>query len=390
MTTESVFWTLIGIIIYSYIGYGIILMIMSLLKKIFNKKENVATDHIPEVTLFISAYNEKEFVGQKINNSFNLNYPKDKLHIVFVTDGSDDGTPELLKKYDGITLYHKDERNGKIGAINRGMKFVVSPIVVFSDCNTMLAKDSIKEIVALFQAPKVGCVAGEKRITNKQKDIAVNSGEGLYWKYESWLKKTEANVNTTIGAAGELFAIRRELFKEVEKDTLLDDFIISLRIAAQGYKIKYTPKAYATETASASIKEEMKRKIRISSGSFQTLIRMKKILNPFKYGTLTLQYISHKVLRWTIIPLSIPFIFFLNAYIAYYSNQQLYKYLFIFQVVFYLLVLMGRLLENRKTRIKIFFVPYYIFLMNLSVYIGFFRYVNGTQSHNWERALRGK
>ena len=301
------FWISLFIVFYAYIGYGILLFFLIRMKRLFHgsKQENYVYTYEPDVTLFIAAFNERDYVAEKVKNSLELDYPRDKLHMIWVTDGSDDGTPDLLKQYKGIEVYHLPERKGKIGAMNRGMKLVKSPIVVFSDANTMLGEESIRRIVSLFRDPKVGCVSGEKRIFSKEKDTATGAGEGLYWKYESILKKWDAELYSVVGAAGELFAIRTELYKEVEYDTLLDDFIISLRVAQKGYTIQYDPKAYAIETASADIKEELKRKVRISAGGIQSVIRLRSLLNIFKYGTLSFQYISHRVLRWTLAPLSL-------------------------------------------------------------------------------------
>ena len=136
----------------------------------------------------------------------------------------------FFKQYSNSTVYHLPERNGKISAMNRGIQFVKTPIVIFSDANTLLGKESVKRIVTLFGNPKVGCVSGEKRIINKESDVASGAGEGLYWKYESALKKWDAELYSVVGAAGELFAIRTALYRHVEKDTLLDDFMISLRV----------------------------------------------------------------------------------------------------------------------------------------------------------------
>ncbi|HSH19698.1 MAG TPA: glycosyltransferase, partial [Draconibacterium sp.] len=230
-TLEILFWLFLFIIFYSYLGYGILLYIIIKIRRILglSKKFDGTQDYEPEVTLFVAAYNEKDYVDEKVKNSFSLNYPKEKVKQVWVTDGSDDGTPDMLKKYEGVEVYHLNERGGKIGAMNRGMQFVKTPIVIFSDGNTNLGTDSIQEIVNLFKNPKVGCVSGEKRIYMKDADAAAGAGEGLYWKYESTLKKWDAELYSVVGAAGELFAIRTELWQEVEKDTLLDDFIISLR-----------------------------------------------------------------------------------------------------------------------------------------------------------------
>ncbi|WP_282125508.1 glycosyltransferase family 2 protein [Marinifilum flexuosum] len=393
-TIEILFWVALFIIFYSYLGYGILLFLVIKLRRLFGIKKKFTgnEDYEPEVTLFVAAYNEKDYVDEKVKNSFSLNYPKEKVKHVWVTDGSDDGTPDLLRKYDGVEVYHEDARGGKIGAMNRGMKFVKTPIVIFSDGNTNLGEDSIQEIVNLFKDPKVGCVSGEKRIYQKGADAAAGAGEGLYWKYESTLKKWDAEWYSVVGAAGELFAIRTELWQEVEKDTLLDDFIISLRVAMSGYTIQYNPNAYAIETASANVKEELKRKVRISAGGIQSVVRLSPLLNPFKYGTLSFQYISHRVLRWTLTPLLLLFILPLNFTLAYnagMNSENIYTLLFFGQVAFYSAALIGWFLENREIKVKVLFIPYYFFIMNLSVYLGFRRYMKGNQSVKWERAKRG-
>lgn len=394
MTTLKVlFWILLFIVFYTYIGYGIVLFIIVKIRRALGIGKKVAVDHSyePEVTLFIAAYNEKDYVKTKMQNSYELEYPKEKLNIVWVTDGSDDGTQELLKGYENTTVYHLDARNGKIGAMNRGMEFVKTPIVIFSDANTMLGAESVRRIVNQFANKTVGCVSGEKRIINKESDVASGAGEGLYWKYESTLKKWDAELYSVVGAAGELFAIRTSLYRHVEKDTLLDDFVISLRVAQDGYTIQYDPEAYAIETASANVKEELKRKIRIAAGGIQSIVRLRSLLNIFKYGTLSFQYISHRVLRWTITPLCLILLIPVSAVLAY--NQgflafKLYSIMFLLQLVFYIAALTGWFLENRSTSIKILFVPYYFFIMNLSVVLGFFRYMKKSQSVNWERSKR--
>ena len=393
LTLKILFWLLIFIVFYAYVGYGILLYILIKIKRITGIPDSgsITPDYEPDVTLFIAAYNEKAFVAEKIKNSRELDYPAEKLHMVWVTDGSDDGTPEELKKYEGVTVHHLPQRNGKIGAMNRGMKFVKTPVVVFCDANTLLGRESIRRIVSLFSNPKVGCVSGEKRIFSKEKDAAAGAGEGLYWKYESTLKKWDAELYSVVGAAGELFAIRTELYREVERDTILDDFIISLRVAQEGYTIQYDPEAYAIETASANVKEELKRKIRISAGGIQSVVRLRSLLNVFKYGTLSFQYISHRVLRWTLAPLALLLLIVSGLILALAEGivgLGLYSVLFWLQILFYVSALLGWYLENHSIRIKLLFVPYYFFIMNLSVFLGFKRYIKGSQSVNWERAKR--
>ncbi len=391
---EILFWALFFIVFYAYLGYGILLFLMVRIKRLFVKPSAPDPAYEPEVTLFVAAYNEKDFVDAKVRNVLELDYPQHKIRQVWVTDGSDDGTPELLKNYVelGVEVYHKPERGGKIGAMNRGMQFVKTPIVIFSDGNTLLGRESIRRIVNLFSNPSVGCVSGEKRIFDKEKDTAAGT-EGIYWKYESKLKKWDAELYSVVGAAGELFAIRTNLFQEVEKDTLLDDFIISLRVAMKGFTIQYDPEAYAIETSSANVKEELKRKIRIAAGGIQSIIRLSPLLNIFKYGMLSFQYISHRVLRWTLAPIALPILLILNTILwieAGLTNfTNLYVWLFYLQLTFYVMALFGWYLENKAIKIKVLFVPYYFLMMNYAVLMGIRRYFKGSQSVNWERAKRG-
>jgi cellulose synthase/poly-beta-1,6-N-acetylglucosamine synthase-like glycosyltransferase len=376
---EILFWILVFIVFYAYIGYGILLIFLVKIKSIFVKDKNLYTkDYEPEVTLLIAAFNEKDYVAAKVRNSLQLDYPKNKLHLVWVTDGSDDGTPELLGNYPEVNVYHESARNGKIGAINRAMKFVNTPIVVYSDANTMLGEDAIRRIIYLFSNSEIGCVSGEKRIASKDVDTASGAGEGIYWKYESLLKRYDFKLYSVVGAAGELFAIRKELHQDVERDTILDDFIISLRIAMKGYKIGYDPDAYAIESASANVKEELKRKIRIAAGGIQSIVRLKGLLNPFKYRTLTFQYISHRVLRWTLAPLSMILIFIINAFFVFNKGvdcSNFYTLLICLQLLFYFSALLGWFLQNREIKVKLLFIPYYFFIMNYAVVLGFFRYI---------------
>lgn len=394
MIAELFFWFFLFILVYTYIGYAIVLYLLLVVKKLLFKPkiDAGAPGFEPDVCLFVTAYNEKDYITQKVENSFQLDYPKEKVQYLWITDGSNDGTPDLLRKYEKLEVHHSPERRGKMHAMNRGMKFVKAPVVIFSDTNTILNQSAIREIVAKFSNPEVGCVAGEKRIVEHDADAAAAAGEGLYWKFESWVKKMDYRLNTAVGAVGELFAIRRELFEEVETDTILDDFIISLRIAQKGYKIAYTPNAYAEETASLNVKEELKRKIRITAGGIQTMLRLKNLLNPFKNGMLTWQYVSHKVLRWTLAPFSLFFVFLLNLFIVWehssWMNPEFYPLFLWFQIIGYLLAAIGWFFENKKLRFKLLFIPYYFVSINYASVRGVFRYFRGKQSVNWEKSKR--
>lgn len=394
MILYFLFWLMLATLFYTFAGYGLILYVLVRIKLWLKPPENIQKTlmYEPEVCLFVTAYNEKEYVDQKVANSFSLDYPREKVQYIWITDGSDDGTPELLKKYPELEVYHEPARKGKIDAMNRGMHFVKAPIVIFSDTNTRLSFNTIRDMVACFADPEVGCVAGEKRIVEHEADNASAAGEGLYWRIESQIKKMDAILNSAIGGVGELFAIRTDLFQPVENDTLLDDFIISLRIARQGYRIAYTPQAYAEETASLNVKEELKRKIRIAAGGVQTMFRLPWLLNIFKYGLLSWQYFSHKVLRWSVAPVFLFVFLPLNIWIVVrnylWCSSSFYVLFLWFQLLCYLMALAGWFLEHRKLRVKLFFAPYYFVAINYASVAGMVRYFRRQQKVTWEKSKR--
>ena len=324
-----------------------------------------------------------------MENCHNLNYPKEKLHIVWVTDGTTDATNNKLATYPEVTILFSPERKGKTAALNRGMQFIKTPYTIFTDANTMLNPEAIREIMTCFSDPKVGCVAGEKRIESKDKDAAAAGGEGFYWRYESKLKSLDSRLYSAVGAAGELFAIETDLFKTMPTDTLLDDFILSLEIARQGYKIAYCDRAYAIESGSADMYEEQKRKVRIAAGGLQSIARLKGLLNIFKYGILSFQYISHRVLRWSITPVLLFLLFPLNLTLALTQTSVLYDTMLILQIIFYILAWTGAIMAKKQIKIKILFIPYYFTFMNLNV-LKAFSYLNKHKGKGtWEKAKRG-
>ena len=392
---EILFRILFFIVLYTFAGYAILLVVLLSIKNLLFRKRVLPENNpetFPAICMFVTAYNESKYIDAKVKNLLEIDYPKDKIQYLWITDGSDDGTPEMLQKYPQMKVYHLPERKGKIQAMNRGMQYVNAPIVIFSDSNTTLCPEAAKIMVRAFANPQVGCIAGEKRIIDHQSDDAAGAGENLYWKYESWVKKMDSDLNTAVGAAGELFAIRTKLFDTVENDTILDDFIISLRIAQKGFKIAYTPDAYAIETASISVGEELKRKVRIAAGGLQTISRLKQLLNPIKFPLLSIQYFSHKVLRWTIAPIALFGLYpvTLTLFVNEVNNHSFsfYSIFFLFQTLMYLLALVGWLFERRKIRFKALFVPYYFCAMNLASLRGWIRFLRGKQTVNWEKSKR--
>lgn len=383
------FWVSLFLICYTFLGYGIILFLMVISKRIWKGRKaiNYDTSQLPSCTLIVAAYNEESYIEEKIKNSLALNYPPNLLKFIFVTDGSTDQTPQIVSNYPQINLLHHPERKGKVVAVHRAIEQVDTDVIVFTDANTFLNSDALTKICRHYAHKTTGAVAGEKRVNIKGASDAT-AGEGIYWKYESKLKTWDSELNSVVGAAGELFSIRTSLYQPIPKNSILDDFMISMRIAEKGYKIIYEPEAFATENSSENITEELKRKVRIAAGGIQSVVWLKELLNPFKLPLLTFQYISHRVLRWTITPFLMILVFILNIFLVVDTDGLAYKVLLICQLTFYVLSLLGLILESKKIRIKILFIPYYFCMMNYAVVAGIIRYFNGSQTILWEKAKR--
>jgi len=385
---EWIFWIAFAIVFYAFVGYGIVLYAMVIIKRFIKKSiPQSAILFEPEITLVIPCFNEADILVDKINNCTQLDYPSNKLKLVFITDGSSDNSADVLQQYPFVEVLHKNYRAGKTAAENRAMLFVNTPFVIFSDANTMLNKEAVSNIVKNFANDIVGCVSGEKRIITDASDSASAAGEGIYWKYESLLKKLDSELYSAVGAAGELVAFRTSLYKDLPDDTLLDDFMQSMQMAAAGYKIVYEPEAYAVETASASVSEELKRKVRICAGGWQSISRLSSSLSFSRTPLLFFQYVSHRVLRWTVTPFLLIAIIIINIFLAL-DDNLFYILSGVGQILFYAAAIVGYILENKRVRFKPVFVPYYFCVMNYAVVAGLKRYLSGGQKATWDKAQR--
>ena len=375
------------ILFYSYLGYGLVMWIYGRKKTRRESEVQIQSDNdLPTVAVLIPAYNEEDVIEEKILNTDALNYPQMKKSVYVITDGSTDRTAELVKRYNHVVHLHVDQRNGKVGAINRAMDLIHAEITVSTDSNTTLNPDALKEMVKHFQHSNVIAVSGEKKVRSAKADDAGAAGEGIYWKYESFLKKMDSQVNTMVGAAGELIAFRTNRFERIPQNTILEDFFMTMRFAEKGYKVAYEPKAFAEETPSASIKEELKRKVRISAGAFQAMRTFKHLLDPRKFNFLSFQYLSHRVLRWTAAPVSLLVFFIANMFLV--GEGFAYDALANLQVTFYGLAIIGFVFKRYKVSFKALHVPYYFCMMNYAVIAGYIRFLRGNQSVTWEKALR--
>lgn len=376
--TITLFWLCLTIVVYTYVGYGIVLYLLVLIKRLATKAKplaDITDDCLPEVTLMVCAYNEEDIIAEKMDNTCRLDYPADRLHLVWVTDGSNDNTNSLLAAYPDVKVIYSPERRGKAAAIKHGIKEIDTEIVMMTDANTMLNPGAVREIARLMQDPRVGCVSGEKKVMARSDSDEAAQGEGLYWKYESTLKRLDSELYSAMGAAGELCVIRRQLMTDIPDDTLLDDFIISMEIVKKGYKIAYTSNAYAMEYGSADLHEESKRKRRIAAGGLQSCWRLRSLMNPLRHPVVAFQFVSHRVLRWTITPVCLFALAPLNTLLVLSGEGIVYTIIWILQILFYASAAAG-------VRISKYFV-----FMNLNVFRGM-AYLFNNSTGMWEKAKR--
>lgn len=383
MIFPIIFWSCFAILFYSYIGYGILLYLLNKPKII--EKNPTSAAYTPDITIVIPSFNEADFLIKKIENTLGLNYPANKLFIIVVADGSDDDSLNIIKKYPQITALYHPQRKGKAAAINHAMQQVQTPVVVFSDANSILNKDSLQNIVGHFNTDKVGGVAGEKRIYST--DNGVGQAEGLYWQYESLMKKLDADFYTVIGAAGELFAMRTSLFHPMDESIILDDLFLSMKICLQGYIIAYEPNAFAEETPTISLHEEEKRKIRIAAGAFQAVNSI-SIKNLLHYPKVAFQYFSRRWLRWVVSPIAILLLLITNILLAIWFPASVYSGLLVVHILFYLFAVAGWYLIKTKRTIVWTTVPFYFLFMNYCMLRGLIFFMQGKYTVLWQKSAR--
>lgn len=421
MLWEYIFFISCFLILYNYGGYAIIAWFINKLRRgnAHSSRQTPsppaeqsptppAEESLPSVSFIVAAFNEEDFIAEKIRNSLAQDYPRERLELLFVTDGSSDRTPDIVRTYPDVRLLHENERKGKSAAMNRAVQYATGDILIFSDANTTLNKEAVRNITRHYQDKKVGGVAGEKKvITLAGSADEVGGGEGLYWKYESFLKKVDSEFYSVVGAAGELFSLRKDLFEALPSSVILDDFVLSLKVAGKGYRFIYEPDAYAMESPSFSLKDEHKRKVRIAAGGFQSIAMLWPLLLFWKQPALSFLYISHRVMRWAVSPLCFILALLSNIVLAFQPDaishpegiagpanishpSGIFRLFLAAQILFYGAAIAGKGINPRSGPLKILKLPSYFVFMNVSVIQGFFRYLNGRQSATWEKARRAQ
>jgi poly-beta-1,6-N-acetyl-D-glucosamine synthase len=377
-----IFWFLVCCVLYTYLGYAALLWMFRQ-----RRGQPAAPSTLPRITHIIAAFNEEQEIEAKIENTAAIHYPSELVQHIIITDGSTDATVAKAANAPGITHLHQPLREGKVSAINRAVSATgETEILIFSDANAMINPDAFLKMVSHFQYPHIGGVAGEKKVVAD--DLVPGKAEGIYWKYESWLKQLDSDFHTVVGAAGELFAIRRTMFTPVPQNVLLDDLYLSLMVCQCGKRMAYEPQAFAAEGPSFSIADEWTRRVRIGAGAFQSLRLFYPLLNVFRYGKLSFQFFSHRVMRWLVCPFALLLIFLCNIVLVMQQINPLYLSTLVLQVLFYLFAWMGYGVAKRQKGSGLFLLPFYFVFMNLGMIAGLYRYLSGNQTVRWEKSRR--
>lgn len=353
---------------YIYIGYPLLVFIISRFVHKPVRKEYIT----PSVTLSISAYNEEGVIEEKIRNALALEYPKELLEIVVVSDGSTDSTDAIVRKYadQGVVLLRIEGRKGKTYCQNELVKQAKGDVIVFSDANSMYHPRAINELVANFADEKVGVVCGELRYIKNTK-----STEGVYWGIETFIKQCESRIDSCLGANGAIYAVRKELFVPLAQHAQ-GDFIEPFFVYQKGFRVIYDATAYCTERPGSPDKE-LERKERIIIGALESIGLIREMLNPFLYGWYSFTLWSHKVIRWfTFIPMLT--VLCSNLYLSLFGHY-IFTAIFGLQVLFYLFAYLGKYI-----RWKPFSIPHYFVLLQIASLVGTRRVLRGDTATTWE------
>ncbi len=383
LSLSILFWISTFLLVYTFVGYPLVMRVWAMVK---SRPPRAEDDFLPRVSVVIVAYNEASRVARRLENLLSLDYPRDRLEILFASDGSTDGTAQRAWAYAerGVKALSFGVRRGKAAVFNDVMPKLRGEIVVFGDVRQEFAADVLRVLVRHFSDPQVGAVSGELMLMDSPVGTSVGGGVGLYWRYEKFIRWNESQVDSTIGATGAIYAIRRDLFEPLPDDTLLDDVLIPMRIVRKGYRVLFEPAARAYDRAAATAKEEFTRKVRTIAGNFQLFAREPWLLNPF-LNRLWFQTVSHKLLR-LLIPLLLMGVLGANLFLV---DQLFYRWTLAGQILFLLSALGGYVLRNAKSKIPLLGLPYVLCLLSWATVVAFLRYLMGCQTATWEKATRG-
>lgn len=398
MTANATFmlWFSLACIVYTYAGYPLVLTLISAAHQLRSDWRQVSRSgtrriatqaELPHVAVLVAAFNEEQHIAERITNLLNQDYPAERLHIYIGSDASSDRTGDIVRSmaHPRLTFVDFTARRGKASVINDLAAMATQEILAFTDANTMFLPDAVQKLVRHFGRPDVACVCGELRLVKADADpLKTNDNQDhIYWRYERLLKFFESRIGGLLGANGGVYALRRELYRAIPAETIVDDFWISMQVVEDGQRCVYDPEAVALETIPERISDEFRRRVRIGLGNYQAFKRFAKLLSPLR-GTVAFTFFSHKVLRW-LVPHCMLMAFVCNLLLV---TQNFYAALMVGQLLFYggAWYAWRRSLTGaapKALRLPLFFVS-----MNLGLWMGFWRYITVGASGVWARSAR--
>ena len=385
---EAIVGLLFFILFYTYVGYPLLVYVLARLRDTFSTHSHHSPEPSqidkktdwPMVSILIPAFNEENVIRKKVENTLSVDYPKDRLQIVIVSDGSTDQTDAMLASYSEqeIEVVHMSKRQGKTAVLNRMIPVMQGEIVVLSDASGLIRQDALKQLVHHFKDPKVGGVCGTYVIDADDESLR-SITEKFYWQYETFLKKYESLLHSSIGAHGAFYGFRRALFTPLSEKAINDDFILPMQIVGKGLRVIYEPQAMVEEHETTSLVGEFRRRTRINVGNFQQIYILLGLLYPAR-GIVAFEFFSHKVLR-----AFSPFVILALPIACFFASGPIIDLLLQLQLAFYLFGILGYLQEFVGLRIRYLYLPFYFLAGNVSAIIGFFKFIFRKQSLLWER-----
>jgi len=379
----AIFWLSFGLTAYAYAGYPALIWVCA---RWFGRAETppeLDDSELPTITLLIAAHNEQAVIGERLENALALDYPRERLEIVVASDGSDDRTTEIVSSFAdrGVRLLDYQSNRGKSATLNAAWSELTSELVLLSDANTAIEPQAPRKLARWFRAPDIGAACGRLVLVDRATGRNV---DGLYWRYETFLKRCEARLGALLGANGAIYAIRRKSFAPIPTETIVDDFVIPLlaRITS-GCRLVYDAEAAAREETPERIGDEFRRRVRIGAGGFQSLGILWPLLSP-REGWLAFSFVSHKLLRW-LAPFCLVAMVAANLALL---NEPAYRWTLAAQATFYGLALIGALAPGKGAIVRLLRLTTLFSSMNLALFMGFFRWLAGRQGGSWARTER--
>lgn len=376
---EVLFWTAVAALVYGYVGYPLLVGIAGRLRSRAVRHAQVT----PSITVIIAAHNEQAVIRERLENALAVDYPVGKLEIVVASDGSTDATASIVREYAtrGVRLLDLP-RHGKIPALNAAVVHASGEILVFSDANIHFHPQVLRMLARNFADPEVGGVAGNCSYKLPAEGESSSRGEGLYWRYDLWLKRMESRTGSVVSAHGGLYALRRDLYRPPAEPFVTDDFAISTAVIEQGRRLVFDQDAIAHELAVAQAGREFRRKVRLMTRAWRSVAMMRSLLNPARFGFYSVVFFSHKVLR-RLLPLALVVLFVCSMMLA--GTGDVYRLAAIGQLAFYGLAVVGALTRRLQLgRLKVVYVPFYFCIANGAALIALGRFLSGQKIGIWE------